>query len=295
MSKDTSHASSVKPHVSKRDGRAAYFALTQHNMGNSKFEELVNAAEQMVLTRIWNDKNSRYSLKQHICRHRDAYNDMVRASQNITYALPEGRTRVSILLASIATTEPNIVSAKTQILSNVILMVNFEDAVELLLLVCPKRPHEPKTEHRISAVNTGDRKRRRGNKDKNCEKGRSGVSLRYHKMHEYKKLSEDQKKELKEWRAKQNDAKTQLVSQVETLTQQISALKTKFDDRDDTSEPKSKKKKSNPLKPPARFNQREADAGQTQTDYQVSHMMTLRGASLAVRFDQLVIDLLCIS
>ena len=45
MSKDTSHASSIKPHVSKRDGRAAYFALTQHNMGDSKFEELVNAAE----------------------------------------------------------------------------------------------------------------------------------------------------------------------------------------------------------------------------------------------------------
>ena len=29
MTKDTSHASSVKPHVPKRDGRAAYFSLTQ--------------------------------------------------------------------------------------------------------------------------------------------------------------------------------------------------------------------------------------------------------------------------
>lgn len=262
MTKDTSHASSVKPHVSKRDGRAAYLALTQHNMGNSKFEELVNAAEQMVLTRIWNGKNARYSLKQHICRHRDAYNDMVRASQNITYALPEGRTRVSRLLASLATTEPNIVSAKTQILSNAILMGSFEDAAELLLLVNPKRSHEPRTGHRISAVNTGDRKRKSGNRDKNCERGRSGVSLRYHKVHEYKKLSEEQKQELKEWRAKQNEAKTQLVSQVETLTQQISALKSKFNDsKDDAKEPKSKKKKSNPLKPPARFNQRNGDTG----------------------------------
>ena len=116
MTKDTVHASSVKPHVSARNGRAAYFALTQHNMGNSKFQDLVDCAEQLVLTRIWNGKNQRYSLKRHISNHRDAYNDMVRASQHITYALPNERTRVSRLLTSIVTTEPNICSAKTQIL-----------------------------------------------------------------------------------------------------------------------------------------------------------------------------------
>ena len=259
MTKDTVHASSVKPHVASRNGRGAYFALTQHNMGNSKFQDLVDCAEQLVLSRIWNGKNQRYSLKRHISNHRDAYNDMVRASQNITYALPNERTRVSRLLASIVTTEPNICSAKTQIFSNQQMLNDFESAAEFILLINPKKSNEPKTGHRISAIQTGKRKRGSG-KDKNCEKGKTGVSLRYHKVNEYRKLSTEQKQELKEWRAKQNESKSQLVAQVETLTQQISALKSDFDankENQGNKAPPTKKPRANPLKPPVRFNQRD--------------------------------------
>ena len=71
LTADTQHASSIKTFTRARDVRGAYFALVQHNMG---LDKMIEAAEALVLTRVWNGKNSRYSLKRHINNHREAVN-----------------------------------------------------------------------------------------------------------------------------------------------------------------------------------------------------------------------------
>ena len=60
---DISHISSIKPYQRSRDGRKAYEALVLHNMGNSKWEKVVEEAESMVTTRFFNGKNVGYPLK----------------------------------------------------------------------------------------------------------------------------------------------------------------------------------------------------------------------------------------
>ena len=259
MTKDTSYVSSITPHVRRRNGRAAYLALSQHNMGNVRFQKLVDDAEELVTRRIWDGRNTRYILETHIARHRDAYNDMVQASQYITYNLPDNRTRVNRLLNSITSNDTAVVSAKTQILASSQFEHNFEAAAEFLMKCCGKKAN-PKghNSHRISAVRNGGKQKR----DNNCDKGSTGVALRYHTKQEYFKLKPEQKKELKEWRASQHEAKKQNIAAVQVLQSQVKALTTKLEE---LSRPVADAIQSikatnsilkNPLKPPPRFNQR---------------------------------------
>ena len=87
MVSGTSFESSVKTHQCRRDGRAAYLALVQHNLGSSKWDKILEDAEAYVSKREWNGKNHRFNLKSHINKHREANNDMVRAAQHVQYSL----------------------------------------------------------------------------------------------------------------------------------------------------------------------------------------------------------------
>ena len=272
ITKDTTYVSSVTPHVRARNGRAAFLALSQHNMGNTRFQKLVDDAEVMVTQRVWNGKNTRYILKTHIAKHRDAFNDMVLSHQHISYNLPDGRTRVTRLLNSITSNDATVVSAKTQILASPQLEHNFEAAAEFLLKCCNKKlsqNYQAGQGHRISALKTGKRKR-----DNNCEKGSTGVSLRYHTKKEYIRLKPEQKKELKEWRESQQEVKKQNISAVNTLQEQVQALTQKLseisrpiaDAVQSVKAAKSLLKPKNPLRPPVRFNQRDNDDGEERPD-----------------------------
>jgi len=59
---DSFHMSSIKPMQRRHDGRAAFQALNLHNMGNLKWDKVVEQAEMRVNRRIWDGKNSRYSI-----------------------------------------------------------------------------------------------------------------------------------------------------------------------------------------------------------------------------------------
>ena len=51
--------------------------------------KLVEEAESMVMTRIFNGKKARYPLKSHIVKHQEAHNDFERAAQfKRTYSCP---------------------------------------------------------------------------------------------------------------------------------------------------------------------------------------------------------------
>ena len=198
MVSGTSFESSVKTFQRRRDGRAAYLALVQHNLGSSKWDKILEDAEAYVSKREWNGKNHRFNLKSHVNKHREAYNDMVRASQHVQYSLPNEHTRVGRLLKSITTKDPSIVSAVTHIMGNTTQRNDFEQAADFLLLTAPSNNNVVNVQ-RISAINSQKEKT-------NAKKGsKTGIELRYYTKKEYSNLSHDQRKELAELRNKKKN------------------------------------------------------------------------------------------
>ena len=258
---DTSHISSIKPYQRSRNGRKAYEALVLHNMGNSKWEKVVEEAESMVTTRIFNGKNARYPLKSHIVKHREAHNDFERAAQFTQFAPPSEHTRVRRLLASIQSNEAAIVSAKTTILADITKRDDFELASDFLLLAAPSKKINNGQQHRISQVKRG--RGGGGRYSGSGDKGKTGVEDRYYKREELNRLTDAQKTELQEMRqkngrgsgkrAKQTAKIAALEAKLEEQAQQISALASKGSAQPEKTESK------NPLQPPVGFTQRKGE------------------------------------
>ena len=243
----TTFESSLKAFQRTRDGRSAYLALCQHNLGTAKWERVVEAAETYLLRREWNGRNQRFTLRAHVAKHRDAHNDLCRAAQFIQYDVPNERVRVSRFIKSIVTKDPNIVAALTHIQGTPAQRDDFETAVDFLLLTAPNHGNSNSNNHRISATRNGKSKG-----DKHGVGPETGVELRYHNKREYNKLSSEQKKELAEWRKnkrareesnKENeDIQAQKISLLETTVATLEAQIAKL-----TS---TKDKDSNPTKDP---------------------------------------------
>ena len=249
---DSIHMSSIKPMQRRRDGRAAFQALNLHNMGNSKWDKVVEQAEMLVNRRIWDGKNSRYSLKNHITRHREAHNDFVRAGQHIPYAEPGEHTRVRRLLHSIQSKDAVIISAKTTIQADAAKQNDFELASDFLLLMAPL-PTPNARHHNVSGVHGSDDKKKTFKKK---------TETRYYKADEWRRLSHDEKKKVLEQRgnrgggesgpakkAKYEDRISALETKLLEAQQQISAART------ETPLPPVPPARG-PLNPPAGLNQR---------------------------------------
>jgi hypothetical protein len=177
---DSSHVSSIKQFQRQRNGREAFKALTLHNMGNSKWDKVVEDAETMVNNRRWDGRNSRYPLKAHINKHREANNDFVRASQTITYVPPDEHTKVRRLLNSIQCKDATIVSAKTTILADNVKKNDFELAADFLMLMAPA-PTPNVREQRIMAYSTSTSE---------------GGGNRYYTKDEWRNLSSDERQSI---------------------------------------------------------------------------------------------------
>ena len=130
----TSFESSLKGFQWARDGRAAYQALLLHNLGSSKWDKIIKDAETYCLRHEWNRRNQRFTLKNHMNKHHEAYNKMVWANQHVQYELPNEHTQVGRLLKSITSKDPAIVSAIIHIEGNPSRRDNFEQAADFLLL-----------------------------------------------------------------------------------------------------------------------------------------------------------------
>ena len=94
---NNSHMSSMKPIQRTRYGKGTLQAIQRHNMGKFKWDKVLEDAESMVQTRVWNRKNFRFPLKAHINKHRESHNGFVRTSQHVNYNPPNEDTGVSRL------------------------------------------------------------------------------------------------------------------------------------------------------------------------------------------------------
>jgi len=126
-------------------------------MGSSKWDRVIDDCETYLLKREWNGKNYRFTLKNHINKHRDAHNELSRAAEFVTYELPNEHTRVSRLIKSILSKETAIVSSIIGIQGDATKRSDFEEAADFLLLNAPA-PKEIENNYRISALVTEENK-----------------------------------------------------------------------------------------------------------------------------------------
>lgn len=210
----TQHMASITRYQSKRDGRKAFLALMQHNMGSNKFEKMIQLAEDVIQKRVYNGKNPRLTLKTHIDRHRAAYNDLVRAKEHISYEPMNEDTRVRYLLASITAKE--LAAAKAVIVADPAKKGDFETAADYLLIMDPVHKPTDNT-HRISAI-------KRGTDSLKAED-------RFYTREEWKKLSAEQQKKVQELRAKRKKSRKvkgkeqdQSVAAITALQEQVNII-----------------------------------------------------------------------
>ena len=254
----TSSMASIRRYQRARNGRQAYLDLVTHNLGLAKWEKTVKAAENVLSSRVWNGKNSRYPLKVHIPRHREAYNDLVRASHQITYAPPNETSRVRYLLSSIQTSDPTLCSAKTTIQADTAKKDDFEIASNFIMTVAPARKPQQGRNQRIEALKITRNKR---GKVKTGPK--TGDEVRFYRRGEWSKLSKEEQdevrglhqEEIKQQGTKRN-ASTDESSKIAALKSQLQEQALKIAALTSTKEVElPPKPKGNPLKTPPGFSQ----------------------------------------
>ncbi len=251
----TQHISSIKPFQGRRDGRGAYEALMLHNLGNSKWEKVVEVAETYVNNRTWDGRNARFSIKSHLSKHREAHNDFIRASQHINYVIPNETTRVQRLLRSIQCKDGTILSAKTTIMADAEKKGDFELAADFLLLVAPASISRGK-DHNISAL-----KRKLDKLQNKQGGGQNGTKVRYYSKSEWWKLSQEERNEVTAKRKLLNRNKkpsSEQDTKIAALEQALEEQKQIIASMTSKSEvPLPPKTKKDPLQPPSGFTQRE--------------------------------------
>ena len=198
----TSYAGSIKPFQRGKDGRGAWKALTSQYAGKDKWEVEIKCQEQLLHTRIWKGQ-SNFSLENFISQHRNAYVSMQASAEHVQYQLPNEHSRVGFLLGAIQCSEPGLQAAMASIKTDNGLegMRNNFEATPAHLL-----PYDP-----VAKKRSGGQKRGSAQDSsvmdsspittKKPSIGKTGVHLRYYKTGEYRNLSNEQKEELKEWRA----------------------------------------------------------------------------------------------
>ena len=257
----TASMASITRYQTRRNGRAAYLALITHNLGTEKWEKMVESAENVLNQRKWNGRNSRYPLKIHIARHREAFNDMERASDHMPFNPPNETSRVRFLLNSIESTDPTICSCKTTIQADAGMKNDFELAANFILMNEPKK--KDIQNHRISALTLT-----KGKKKGKVKTGpKTGVELRFYKRKEWMELTQEQRDECMEIRKasrekrkhEDNDNRASKIAALEATIKeqqlQISALSSNNSNNNKSTQlPPTPA--TNPLQPPSGFTQR---------------------------------------
>ena len=203
---DTMYATSIKRHRSRKNGRGAYLDLVLHHLGTTKWNDLAAASDKRATTLVWNGRSHRYTIDKHINNLRSCHNDLLRCSDHIEYAIPTEPQRVERLIHSIQTSDANIISCLTTIKSSndpvTGLYTDFERAADFILRIAPKSSKNPRD------LNISGIQQDYDNIDKPMTKGpKTGVDLRYHTVKEYRKLSDEEKQELRELRPPNDDSK----------------------------------------------------------------------------------------
>ena len=201
-------APTLKPFQRLKDGRGALQSIRNQYAGKDKWEAELRKQEEIMHQRTWKGHGN-YSLEKFVALHRNAFVQMQLCAQHVEYQLPLEYTRVTYFLNAIKCYDPTLQAAIAQVRADERnrqgKRYNFEEMTAYLLPSDPvalKMSDSRNRDANVSEVrainnNFGDKK----------GIGKTGVHFRFYKMDEYKKLSEEQKQELKEWRDSQGNSK----------------------------------------------------------------------------------------
>ena len=193
--RETRYHSSVTPFSRRKDGRGAWRALLAQYVGLDKWQSELDRQENFLHTRVWKG-NSTFTLESFIMQHRAAHISMIRCATHVPYQLPNERTRVIHLLNGIKSSDAELLSALAVVKSDDGpngKMERFEETAAYLIRFDPVSAKRRKT-------GASGRQQQVSSLEIKNGIGKTGVSLRYHSSEEYKKLTDEQKLELKEYR-----------------------------------------------------------------------------------------------
>ena len=189
----TKLATTIINYRKKRDGRGAWLAIQAQHAGVDLWETLIRTA-QATYARKWTGLNNT-TLVQFVSRLRKAFADHQEASENVSTEVPNGRSKVTILMDAIETSDPGVLARMAAIQQDEAnKRENFEHAATYLVPACPvakKQSNKLKITAGVSSVQS----------DLRVSVGpKTGVEIRWFKPHEWKKLSRAQQDEVRELR-----------------------------------------------------------------------------------------------
>jgi hypothetical protein len=112
----------------RRDGRAAYIALTSHYLGDAKNEALRNTADNKILNTFYGGEKNRFNWTRYVSVHKECHNDLEASGT----AMPEDN-KVRRLLMGIQTA--TLQTAVLFVRSSPALRGNFDAAVDSITTV----------------------------------------------------------------------------------------------------------------------------------------------------------------
>jgi hypothetical protein len=190
-------AASIAPFKRAKNGRAAYMALKEQHAGRAMWDEEARKCKDFLLNRKFTGGTST-TLDRFMAQHRQAFVTMQRCAENIQVELPNERTRVGYLIDNIEVSDAEVRAAISSIKlddSPTGLREDFERAVAFLLPLDPVAK-KSKGKRAQAEISDTELKQSRGPK--------TGVDLRYYKLAEWKKLSDEERAEVRELREQKN-------------------------------------------------------------------------------------------
>ena len=183
-------------------------ALTSQYAGKDKWEAEMKHQEQLLHTRIWKGR-SNFSLENCISQHRNAFVSMQASAEHVQYQLPNEHSREGFLLEAIQCSDAGLQAAVASVKTEngpQDMRNNFEATAAHLL------PYDPVAKKRSSGQKRNSTQISSVVETSNATTkkpsiGITGVHLCYYKTAEYKALNQEQKDELREWRANNNISK----------------------------------------------------------------------------------------
>ena len=208
----TAYAATIAPFRRSKDGVAAFHALVSQHAGVAYWDTQKKDSNETMSTLRYTG-GGQMTLEQLSSKHRQAYVKLTQCADHVPVELPGGRQRVTNLIDSIQCNDADVSAAVAAVkVDEQGMRQDFESAVAFVVPTCPVAKKTKKSKKRnlaqISSTSTTNnnnnnkgRKGRKKFKAKKVTKGpRTGVELRFHKDPEYKKLTDEQKEELRELR-----------------------------------------------------------------------------------------------
>ena len=186
----------LKAFRKKKDGRKAWFAIMSQYMSVEKWRGELKRVEGIVTKRVWKGDGTE-TLEEFFALHRNCNTTMDNGNDIVEgYVSPEERRKVERALDAIKSKDPTLLAAIANIRQDDNpdgMMNNFEKAVAYLIPACPVAPNR-KTNKSMAHI---------ANVELKTGRGKSGVEFRFYTDKEYRRLSEEQKLELRKYRASQ--------------------------------------------------------------------------------------------